>query len=279
MKSQKYKHNLVSVVMPVRNAEKFLEEALNSVISQTYKNIEIVVVDDASVDKTAEILKRYQLKDKRIKIVKNKRQLGVAKSLNVAIKNSSGVYLARMDADDLMRSSRLAKQVNFLAKNPSTIALGTWVFEIDQKGNLLGKRTLPLHHKDIYQMMYYAMGLQHPTIMFNRKLVPKNFNWYQDIKYAEDLDLLFRLCKWGKLANLGEFLLFYRIHKDNLSLKRTKATFFAAQKIRKNAVKLYNYKPSLPASIYNFLCSVIVSVLPEKYILSLYSLFRKTFFN
>lgn len=275
MKTLNFKDNLVSVIMPVRNAESFLEEALNSITNQTYKNIEIIVVDDASSDKSAEILKKYQEKDKRIKVIKNEEQLGVAGSLNEAIKNSSGVYLARMDADDLMQTARIAKQVEYLEKNPLTIALGTWVYEIDEKGNLLGKRTLPLKHKDIYQMMYYAMGLQHPTIMFNRKLLPKNFNWYQDIKYAEDLDLLFRLSKWGKLANLGEFLLFYRIHKGNLSLRRTKATFFAAQKIRKNAVKFYNYKPSLTTSIYNFLGSVIISILPEKYILNLYSLFRK----
>lgn len=279
MKPLNFKDDLVSVILPVRNAENFLEEALNSVIGQTYQNIEIIAVDDTSTDKTAEILKKYQGKDTRIKVVTNKEQLGVAKSLNVAIKNSSGVYLARMDADDLMQPTRLEKQINYLKKNPLTIALGTWVYEIDEKGNLLGKRTLPSKHKDIYQMMYYAMGLQHPTIMFNRKLVPKNFNWYQDIKYAEDLDLLFRLCRSGKLANLGEFLMFYRIHKDNLSLKRTKATFFAAQKIRQDAVKFYHYKPSLITSISNFLANIIVSVLPEKYILNLYSLFRKASFK
>lgn len=266
---------LVSVLMPVYNAMPYLKEAIASVLAQTYKNFELVIVDDGSTDGSWQLIKKYKNQDKRIKAFRNRNKLGVSTALNKGINKSCGRYIARMDADDVMVSQRLEKQVKFLQKHKNVVALGSWTKEINEQGKTIGKRILPIKHPQICEMMYYLMGLQHPSVIFNRKLIPADFEWYKEsVKKAVDLDLLFRLLKYGKFGNLPEYLMFYRIHKNNMSLKKAKKIFFQAQKIRKKAVRNYGYQPTLKAKIWHFIENIIISIVPERYILSLYSAFR-----
>jgi len=269
------KNNLISVVIPVYNAEKYLVASIDSVLSQSYKNFELIIVDDCSYDQTYLIAQKYQNNDSRVKLFRNKKHLGIGATLNYAISKTKGQYIARMDADDVMDNKRLEKQVNFLEKNNNVVCLGSYMKEIDEDGKIIGKRIIPLTHKKIYEKMFYAMGIQSPTLMINKNLVPKNFSWCKTDGILDDLDLLFKLINFGKFANLDEYLMFYRIHENNLSLKNIKKTFKEALTVRKNAVKKHNYKPTIKSKIIMCIQTIVVKLFPEKFLYDLYKLFSK----
>ena len=253
---KKNKKPLVSIVLPVYNAGEFLVEAILSVISQTYKNWELICVNDDSKDNSLEILQDFALNNPRIKIYSNSKNLGVALTSNFAISKTKGKYLARMDADDIMFPDRIEKQIKFLQKNPGVVIVGGQCQLIDREGNLIGKKTFPTRNTDLYKMAFRSMPIQQPTMMINTKLLPKNFSWYVDkFKPADDLDLFFRLFNFGLFANLPDFVLKYRMHKTNISLVNPKRTFFLTYEIRKRAVELYNFKPVFGSKLINYFYS------------------------
>lgn len=266
---------MISIVLPVWNGEKFLGQALESVRCQTDRSLEVIVVDDCSSDKTPVILHEFSKKWSRIKVLRNKKRLGVGASLNRAIRNSLGNYIARADADDIMDKDRLKIERRFLEKNSHVVAVGSWMKVVDSSGGEIGERRMPIDDVSIREMMFYAMGMQNPTVMFNRKLIPKNFSWCKEEGFVDDLDLLFRLMEFGEFANVPKFLVRYRIHQNNLSLRRPKATFWEAQQIRENAVRNLKYRPTLKARVLNEVEKVIVNALPERSILHAYNFFRK----
>ena len=273
MKKQTSK--LISIVMPVYNAGSFLREALDSVLSQSCKDWEMICVDDASSDNSLEILQEYALTDSRIKVFKNKKNLGVSATTNYAITKCHGQYLARMDADDVMTPDRLEKQIKFLKKNPQVVVLGGQCRLINEKGEKIGQKLFPLNHQEIYKMMYSAMPIQQPTMIINLKLLPKDFSWYEkETNTAEEVDLLFRLFKYGEFANLLDCVLSYRLHGQNLSLKNPKKTFKITYQTRKMAISKYGYTPTLKAKIANFSQYLVVNILPEKAIFPLFGLWR-----
>src|SRR3972149_11319418 len=123
---------LISVILSTHNQGRYLKEAIDSILKQTYKNLEFLIVNDDSTDLTRHILQKYN--DKRLKIITNKQKRGLTKSLNKAIRLSKGKYLARMDADDVSTKDRLKTQIAFLEKNKSIIVAGSWAQVIDEKG-------------------------------------------------------------------------------------------------------------------------------------------------
>lgn len=275
MKSPKInKQPLISVILPVFNASPYLKLAIESVLQQTYKKWELIIIDDASTDNSWQIIKSLLEKDPRIKAWKNKKKLGLAQTLNRAVSFARADFLARMDADDLMYPRRLERQIDYLVKHPKLVALGTWLKEINTEGKEMGERVLPLEHQKIYQMMYYVMGLQHPSIMFNRKIIPQNFTWYQGENEVTDLDLIFRLLKYGDFANLPDFLMAYRLHPKNVSLKNIKKTFKQAEAVREKAIKNYHYRPNLKAQGLHLLAKIIVCCFPRRAVFFFYSLLR-----
>lgn len=267
--------DLISVVMPVYNAEKYLSKAIESVLSQTYKNFEFIIVDDCSIDNSYQISLKYQKIDSRIKLFKNSINMGVGYTLNRAISKSKGQFIARMDADDLMNPKRLAKQLSFFEKNTDIVCLGSWMKEIDEKNEVIGSRITSLFHNKIYEKMFYEMAIQNPSLMINRELVPKDFEWCKTDGILDDLDLLFKLLQFGKFGNLGEYLMLYRIHDNNLSLINIKKTFNEALNIRKNAVLNYGYKPTLKGKIVSLIEQVVVNLIPDQSLYFLYKVFKK----
>jgi len=268
---------LISVIMPVHNGEIFVENAIKSVLGQTYNNFEFIIVDDGSIDQTLSILNKMAQSDQRIKLIKNEKSYGIGYSLNRAIKKSQGLYIARMDADDIMAPSRLEEEINFLINNPKVVVVGSYMKEIDENQTIIGQRLVPLNHKEIYHMMYFSMAIQNPTSMINKALIPKNFGWNEPegIKYGcDDLDLLFKLLQFGEFGNISKFLMFYRIHKSNLSLSNIKKTFREAKQIRIRAIKNYHYHPTFKGKLMMLIQSIFVFLLPSKYLYLTYKLFK-----
>ena len=267
-------HNpLVSVVMPVRNTGIFLMEAISSILSQTYKNIELIIVNDASTDETSKILS--SLKDKRVRIFKNKKRLGVTAAANIAISKANGKLIARMDGDDIASLNRIEKQVKFLKNHKNVVAVGGQCQLINAEGQVFGSKTFPQTYSKIKKMIFSSVPLQQPTLMVDSSRLPKNFVWYdEDYSSAEELELLFKLFEFGEVRNLRDVLLKYRIHNANTSLNNPKKTFFLTLKTRFLAISKYGYRPTFGGVITTIAQLLIISLIPNTWIYPIYSVVR-----
>lgn len=261
--------------MPVFNAAKYVEKAIYSVLSQTYSNFELIIIDDGSTDKSWAILKRLSKKDKRIRIYQNRINSGIGYTRKELAKLAKGKFAAIMDSDDIMFPDRLTIQAKFLQANPKVVVVGGQCVTIDEKGNESGYKKFPLKHDDIYSMMFTRMSIQQPASMINLSLVPKDFPWYDNsVSPVEDLDNLFHLFGSGKFANVAENVLYYRVYPSSSSLKNIKRTFWLTMKVRARAVFNYGYKPTLLAWIMMIPQMVAVTILPAEYVFPVYSWMR-----
>lgn len=213
---------LVSVIIPCYNAERYVESAVRSIMEQTYTNLEILVADDCSTDGTFSILKKLAAEDSRIKILRNETNLGVVDTLNELVSEASGVYIARMDADDISLPDRIARQIAFLQQNPQIDFCGCNAFHINDDGKTIGKTTLPESYDDVRFFLAYYSTFYHPAI-FARAEVFKQNAYDKDFLHAEDYELWCRLifAKGMKGANLKERLLKYRINSQGVSKQNT----------------------------------------------------------
>ena len=278
-KKHKIKNNskkpLVTVLITAYNAEKFLSQAIESIINQTYKELEILVVDDGSKDNTLNILKNYQKIDRRIKILKLGRNVGPSLASNYGLKRAKGQFIARMDADDVAIHDRIEKQLRFLLNNPEVVVIGGQCILIDKEGRVVGSKSFPTDDSRIYSSLFAMNPIQHPTCMINRELIPnKNIYYKNHSLLAHDLELIFELAQYGRLSNLEEVVLLYRQYQDSLSLRDVKATFKATCEVRKRVVKRYGYKPDIKGKISNFAQTIIVGLAPKKVIYPLFSMVR-----
>lgn len=268
---------LISVILPVHNAQKYLIEALESIRYQTYPHFEVIAIDDASTDNSLKILKNYSKIDPRFKVYHNKTNLKIANTLNFGVRKAKGLFLARMDADDVSMPSRFQKQISFLTKHPGVIVVGGQCLTIDTNSKITGKKLFPTNHIAINELMFTANPLQHPSIVIRRDLLPSNFAWYNPkLTPAEDLDLYFRLGKFGLFANLKSTVLMYRQHEDSETFRNPKLTFKVTQKVRRLAVAKYGYKPSLKSIVLATVQKIVLSVIPASLVFPLYTFVRGT---
>ena len=264
---------LVSVVMPVHNAGPFLVESMNSILRQSYKNLELIIVDDASTDDSLKVIKSF--KDKRIRLFKNPKNVGISKSANLAVSKAKGDYLARMDADDISSLDRLEKQVAFLAKNKKVIAVGGQCDLINKAGVKVGEKRFPVSAEKVRQMIFSSVPLQQSTMMVALHRLPQNFVWYDDAyKSAEEIEMLFKFFTFGEVRNMNEKFLMYRIHENNTSLMHPKETFFLTIKTRIKAIFKYGYKPTLTGVMITLAQSMVVFLMPESWIFPVYKFIR-----
>lgn len=206
----------VSVIMAVYNGMPYLKESVESILIQTFKNFEFIIVDDASIDGTWGFLRA--LKDKRIKLVKNKRNLGLASSLNKALKFSKGNFIARIDADDISLPQRLEIQINFLQKNQNIDICGTLAYLINEEGKKIGEVQKPTKDKDIKKMNQWITGLIHPTWLAKREVFDELGGYDPEYDMVEDYDFLIRAKNFG-MANINKKLLLWRSPRNRRSQK------------------------------------------------------------
>lgn len=266
------KKPLVSVIMPVYNGERFIAEAIESILAQTYKHFELFIVDDYSSDRTSEIAETYRLKvPDKIHLIHLKKRCGAFGAMNVAMKHASGEFIAAMDSDDVSHRERLKKQVKFMLNNPDTIVVGSFARVIDDRGNIIGRKVFKTDHRAIYSSFFAVHPIVHPSCMIRRKLLsdPKSLYW-DEFGVNDDYYTFFTFLNRGKFSNIPEYLLNYRIHSGNSSLQNIKHKFFTTVKIRLLAVKNLGYKPDF-AGLLKFTAQILfVSLMPEKTLLQLY---------
>lgn len=199
----------ISVIMSVYNGRPYLKEAIRSILTQTYKNFEFIIVDDASTDDSLKYLK--SLKDQRIIIIKNKKNLGLAASLNKALQISSGNFIARMDADDISLPERFKSQLDYLSKHKEVDLCGSWVDLIDEKGQKIGEKKYPTNNLDIKKALCWYPPIIHPTLMSKAKVFKVLHGYKKEYDMAEDYELLLRAKNTFTMANVDRKLLLWRL--------------------------------------------------------------------
>lgn len=271
MKNSKY-NSLISILMPVYNAGDFLVDAITSIKKQTYKKWELIAVDDGSTDNSVDILKKFTKRDKRIKIFRFRKNQGLAYALNYGVLKAKGFYLARMDADDISLPRRLEVQLKYLKNHPKAVAVGSQVKLINEDGDFIGYKKFPTTPLQIYRMMGMMMSIQHPTLLTYTRLIKKC--GYANHTTAEDVSMFFKLMQYGQFLNTKETLFKYRIRKNSNSMKNPKKTFYLTIKSRIKAVLDWGYKPTIAAVVINVIQFILISLLTDSFIVTLYEKMR-----
>lgn len=209
----------ITVALSVYNGERFLAEAIESVLGQTFEDFEFLIVDDGSSDATSVILQHYAARDTRIRpIIRENR--GLVASLNQLLEEARAPLIARMDADDLAAPTRFAKQFAFLDANPAVGVLGSWTTDINEVGapHPVAAPDHPVTHEDFLAAIDCGLPLLcHPAVMYRRDIVRSVGGYHAAFRHCEDLDLWLRLATVTRIANLPERLLHYRHYEDQVS--------------------------------------------------------------
>lgn len=244
MKLQEY---VISVLLPVYNAGEYLPECLESLRKQTYKNLQIIAIDDHSKDNSYALLRNFKKSFKALEVYKNKKRYGLPICYNRALKKTKGHFIVFMNPQDKNMLNRFKHQVTYLLKNPKTVAVGTQYIMIDKDNKKLGKSNLPQEHELIYNSLLTKKTIQPETIMINRKLLPKDLLYFKQLKHPNTFTEVFaKLFKYGKVVNLSQHLYYHRegVIKDTKKHTRFKR-LFATLRLWVTLRSDYDYRPSL----------------------------------
>lgn len=238
----------ISVIMPVYNVEKYISIAVQSILDQTFENFELIIIDDASTDKTYDIINQFS--DKRIIKLQNKVNKGVANTLNEGLKIVRGEFVARMDGDDISKTDRFEKQLNFMKSNPELIISGTCMELISSDGKFIkSQKKKSCNEKIKIKLFFGYTSLAHPSIIIRKQLLDLFCLRYDSaFRYAEDYDLYCRSTQYAPMGNLKEDLIQYRLHDESVSQK-----FHMQQQIdAKAALYLHLRRLRLPFTLKQF---------------------------
>jgi glycosyltransferase involved in cell wall biosynthesis len=212
---------LVSVLMSVHDDEAFVGEAVDSVLGQTLRDLELLVVDDASSDATPDVLARFS--DERLTVLRNETVLGLAASLNLGLDAARGRYVARLDADDVALPERLERQVERLGAQPAAAAVGTAVIDVDESGRRGRTHVMPHGARPLRWLALFSSPFFHPTVLVDRDLLDAHGLRYDPtFPESEDYDLWTRLLVFADGDNLPQPLVLKRVHPAQASQRRGK---------------------------------------------------------
>lgn len=214
----------LSVVMPAYNAGAYLRDAVNSILDQSFRNFEFIIVNDGSSDTTASILQEYEKLDSRIKVVHQENQ-GMIAALNRGCRLARGQYIARMDADDFSLPQRFERQLEYIESHPQIGIVGTWIYNIDQNGSVKRSWCPPTNPKVLEWTHFFGVCVSHSTVLMRREIL-ENLDFYRpDAVHAEDVDLWLRASSITEFGNVPEILSKYRVwsastHQVGLQMRR-----------------------------------------------------------
>jgi len=246
---------LISIILPVHNSSQHLEACIKSLSSQSYKNIEILAIDDDSKDDSCKIIRRFAKRDKRLKVSRNIKRYGIGITLNRLIKKAKGDFIAFMDSDDVSAKDRLKKQLLYLKSNPQVIAVGTQCFFVDKNEKKLGKSKFPKENENIYGSPLHGVSIQFETVMINKNLLPKDVLRFatksNPFMYS---DVFLKLLPYGKFANLKNYLHYHRSH-PKVYFKDLRKNLIALIQLFIKSNAFYNYS----SSVRSFFAPIIKS--------------------
>lgn len=230
----------LSVLMTVYNAEEYLKHSINSILKQTYKNWELIIVDDGSTDRSVNVIKNF--KDKRIRLIKKKHS-GRTKSLNYGLKIIKNKYIAILDADDVSYKNRFKIQINFLNKNKHIDIVGTWYEIINSKGKILKIKKTVSSLQEVKREMLYRNIFCHSSIMFRKKILKKVKEYPERFVYMQDYAFILSAMKYFKITIIPKVLVKNRMIKSSMTFsipqrqilnERLKLFYFTMKNFKKN---------------------------------------------
>lgn len=253
----------VLIIMSVYNNERYIREAIDSLQKQTFTDFELWLVNDGSTDGTSLILEEFAKKDSRVHIIINEHNLGLTKSLNIALRHAEGIYIARMDADDIALPERFKKQVAFLDAHPEIGMVGTAYEWIDEAGNVLGSRKIVTEPTELQKKLIHKNQFMHGSVMIRKTLIDQACGYDERYRKTQDYDLWLRLSRTCQFANLPEVLMQKRVTKGMISFKSEKEQIRCANRARWNALKRGDY-PIWCA--WYLVTPFLATILPTKFV-------------
>lgn len=214
------KNKKVTVLLPVYNAEKYIEEAIESVLNQTYRDFRLLLIDDGSTDKSSDLIHNFT--DDRIDYIKNEKNMGITKTLNRGLDLINSEYIIRMDSDDICYPNRFFEQVKFMDQNTEIVVAGTNIKKISDQSKTKVS-TVATNPEQVKTELLFNSPLRHPTTILRNKVLKKeNFKYSEEYIATEDYGLWIEISKKYKLTNINKVLLDYRIHEDGITVHAKK---------------------------------------------------------
>jgi glycosyltransferase involved in cell wall biosynthesis len=234
----------VSVIMPVYNGSRYLLEAAESILAQTYQDFEFICIDDGSTDDSLQPLRQLERRDPRVRVI-TRANKGLPRTLNEGIALAKAPLIARMDADDIALATRFEKQVAHLQDNPRCVIVGSRVTTIDPYGSAVWTSEQPTDHESIVRDLLHGIGwsIVHPAAMIRKSALEQIAGYREQFSTSQDLDLFLRLAEVGELANLAEPLLQYRVHCESATFRK----FQEQEKFRHIILREAHERRGLPA--------------------------------
>ena len=230
----------VTVLMPVYNAASYVAAALESILNQTLRDFELLIIDDGSTDQSVQIIRSYD--DPRIRFHANDRNFGLVRTLNKGFDLARGEYIARMDADDISLRKRLERQVDFMDSNPEIGACGTWAETFGDRNEVW---RYPVAPEDVHAHLLFQSALAHPTTCLRRAAFDKHGLRYDEkFSHAEDFQLWQRASDCFPIANIGEVFLKYNIHSSSVSQTKREMQAVTLRRIDREALLRLGIKAS-----------------------------------
>jgi len=208
---------VVSVLMSVYNGDVHLAQAIESIVGQTYRAIEFIIIDDASTDNSPAILKEFTERDQRIRVLRNQENIGLTRSLNKGLQVCSGEFIARQDADDFSHPERIAKQIAYFQSNPGVALLGSCAYLVDGDGRTIRFEKTISGSDRLAREILIKNNFVHGSLMLKRAGIDAIGFYHDEFRYAQDYDLILRISEKFAIDNLDEPLYFYRIHEGAIS--------------------------------------------------------------
>ncbi|KKM91263.1 hypothetical protein LCGC14_1230270 [marine sediment metagenome] len=238
---------LVTVFSPNYNNAKYISETIESILNQSYSNFEYIIIDDCSTDNSWQIIQRYAEKDKRIKIFRNIKNLGIVKTRNkgLNVRSPKSKYFAINDSDDVSKLNRLRIQVEFLEKNQDHGIIGSNNFIIDENSNKIGFRPYPLSDNEIRKKITRFNPISQSSVMIRTKVISQIGLYDENWNVCQDYDYWLRIGINWKLSNLDTPLINYRISKTQVKITNLKETIINTYLIQKKAIAKYGYQDNI----------------------------------
>jgi glycosyltransferase involved in cell wall biosynthesis len=216
----------LSIILPTYNGEKYLERAIKSVLVQSYRDFELIIIDDCSTDRTPLLIQKYAQLDKRVRPLRNSHNLGIQKTLNHGLNEATGEFIARIDDDDFWTdTNKLKNQIEFLESNPDHVLVGTAVIVVDENSKELLRYQNPLADAEIRNVILYRNCFAHASVVF-RRLPAVAAGGYSELPLThrvEDYDLWLKLGTMGKFANLPDYALGFTMRSGSISWSNKRA--------------------------------------------------------
>lgn len=263
----------ISVVLPAYNASEHLAEAIESILAQTFKDFELLIIDDASTDNTYEIAKRYSDKDPRVKIIQNKKNLNIGGTLNRGINEAQADIIARMDSDDIALPRRFELQYELINSDPEIAVVGGDIIVLEENGHTHIRNYESDSNKMKKKILRY-LPFAHPTTMFRKKYVVEAGCYDPAKSPSEDMNLWIKLGTKYKFGSVTEPVLKYRMYSSSSSNKKLRKVEINTIKMRIEAVTKYNYPWTFFDLAFN-ISQLLTIWIPAKYRIKLFNLLRE----